>query len=240
MSNTNNVPSSRSPQESGGSTQKKNWPAVLIGIVIFVVIVIAAVWALVFAGNNDDSDTAAESSTSTSAYIDDSGEQEHEMEAAPGESDDVSAMQITVGDEGSAEIDAVQVTETENGEYSLVPPQDVQRLGWYSASAVPGAKGNVGSSVITGHVNFAGQGEGYAAKFTHLKKDETFTITVNGEDREFRVTEAPYHVTKGADFPDVIDDQDGENRVVLVTCGGDFVGGQLGYADNIITVAEPV
>ena len=45
---------------------------------------------------------------------------------------------------------------------------------------------------------------------------------------------------KGSGFPDVINDTDGENRLVLITCGGKFVGGQLGYEDNIITVAEPV
>lgn len=158
------------------------------------------------------------------------------MEMAPGESDDVSEMSISVGGAESAPVDSIQVTD----EGALIPPQDVSRLGWYSASAVPGAKGNVGSSVITGHVNFAGQGEGYAAKFVHMEEGETFTIAVNGEDREFRVTKAPYHVTKGADFADVMDDQDGKNRVVLVTCGGDFVGGSLGYADNVITIAEPV
>ncbi|WCZ33324.1 hypothetical protein CMASS_09565 [Corynebacterium massiliense DSM 45435] len=29
-------------------------------------------------------------------------------------------------------------------------------------------------------------------------------------------------------------------KFVLITCGGEFVGGQLGYAENIITVAEPI
>ena len=42
------------------------------------------------------------------------------------------------------------------------------------------------------------------------------------------------------DDSDVVNDTEGENRLVLITCGGKFVGGQLGYEDNIITVAEPV
>ncbi|KQB84451.1 class F sortase [Corynebacterium oculi] len=238
MSNTNNIPPQPGPgaTKADNSEQKKRWPAVLIGVVIFMVIVVAAVWALVSGGNGNDEAQDSAASAPTSAYVDDSGQQEHELEMAPGESDDVSEMEITVGDEGGAPVDPIQVTE----DGYLIPPQDVSRLGWYSSSAVPGDKGNVGSSVITGHINFAGQGEGYAAKFVKLKKDDTFTIAVNGEDREFRVTQEPYHVTKGADFSDVMDDQDGENRVALVTCGGEFVGGQLGYADNIITLAEPV
>ncbi|MEK0372007.1 class F sortase [Corynebacterium mastitidis] len=239
MSNMNNaspVPHPEEQEEATNSTQKKRWPAVAIGIAIFAVIVIAAVWALVGGGKGDDEAADTGVSTATSAYVDDSGEQEHELEPAPGENDAVTGMQITVGGEDSAEVDPIQVTD----EGALVPPQDVQRLGWYSASAVPGDKGPVGSSVITGHINFAGQGEGYAARFTRLKEGENFTITVNGEEREFRVTQAPYHVTKGNDFAEVMDDADGENRVVLVTCGGDWVGGNLGYADNIITLAEPV
>lgn len=243
MSSTSDIPPqpSQPAQPGSGATkvdngeQKKRWPAVLIGVVIFAIIVIGAVWALV-GGKGDDASQDNAASAPTSAYVDDSGQQEHELEMAPGESDDVSEMSITVGGGDSAPVDAIQVTE----EGYLIPPEDVSRLGWYVASAVPGTKGNVGSSVITGHVNFAGQGEGYAAKFVHMKKDETFTIAINGEDREFRVTQDPYHVTKGADFSEVMDDQDGKNRVVLVTCGGEFVGGQLGYADNVITIAEPV
>ena len=38
----------------------------------------------------------------------------------------------------------------------------------------------------------------------------------------------------------MVNDTDGTNRLVLITCGGKFVGGALGYEDNIITVAEPV
>ncbi|MBC3186682.1 class F sortase [Corynebacterium sp. zg-331] len=242
MSSTNNLPPQPGPSSSDAdkvdaAEQKKRWPAVLVGVAIFAVIVIAAAWVLL-AGGKDGDDEAPDTAVSApnSAYVDDSGEQEHELEMAPGESDDVSEMQLAVGDEEPAPVDPIQVTD----DGALIPPQDVSRLGWYSASAVPGDKGNVGSSVITGHVNFAGQGEGYAAKFVKLKKDDTITITVNGEERTFRVTQDPYHVTKGADFSDVMDDMDGENRVVLVTCGGEFVGGQLGYADNVLTIAEPV
>ena len=61
-----------------------------------------------------------------------------------------------------------------------------------------------------------------------------------GQERTFRVTEAPYRLPKGSGFPDVVNDSQGENRLVLITCGGKFVGGELGYEDNIITVAEPV
>ena len=65
-------------------------------------------------------------------------------------------------------------------------------------------------------------------------------MVIDGQERTFRVTEAPYRLPKGSGFPDVVNDKEGENRLVLITCGGQFVGGALGYEDNIITVAEPV
>ena len=144
---------------------------------------------------------------------------------------------MSVGIDGDyAAVDPVQVTD----QGVLLPPHDVSRLGWYSASAVPGDAGNVGSSVITGHVNYQGQGTGFAEKFTRLQENQEFTVVIDGEERTFRVTEKPYRLPKGADFPDVVNDADGANRLVLITCGGQFVGGALGYEDNIITVAEPV
>ena len=160
---------------------------------------------------------------------------QHEYEAAPGEFKGFEGMSVGIDGEYAA-VDPVQVTD----QGVLLPPHDVTRVGWYSASAVPGEAGPVGSSVITGHINYQGQGTGFAEKFTTLEQGQEFTVFIDGEERRFRVTEAPYRLQKGAGFPDVVNDTEGENRLVLITCGGKFVGGQLGYEDNIITVAEPV
>ena len=69
---------------------------------------------------------------------------------------------------------------------------------------------------------------------------DEFDVVIDSEPRTFRVTQAPYRLPKGSDFPPEVNDATGPNRLVLITCGGQFVGGALGYADNIITVAEPV
>lgn len=168
-------------------------------------------------------------------YVDPAGEQEVPYEPAPGQFVGFEGMAMSIAGDVAA-VDPVQLTDTG----SLIPPADVQRLGWYSASAVPGAEGPVGTSVITGHINYQGQGTGYAARFANLELDQEFDILIDGEPRTFRVTQAPYRLPKGSDFPPEVNDMDGPNRVVLITCGGQFVGGALGYADNIITVAEPV
>lgn len=168
-------------------------------------------------------------------YVDPEGEQEVPYEAAPGQFVGFEGMAMDVAGDIAA-VDPVQLTDAG----ALIPPSDVSRLGWYSASAVPGAEGAVGSSVITGHINYQGQGTGYAARFANMNLGDEFEIYIDGNPQTFRVTQAPYRLPKGSDFPPEVNDATGPNRLVLITCGGQFIGGALGYADNIITIAEPV
>lgn len=240
----------RAGEEQAAGESKKGNKKLLIGLVALIAVILVIVQLVIYAGRNgDDSaednagDSAETSQSAESAapttnndpFVDDSGEQDKEIDAAPGEFRGFGAMSLGINDEFAA-VDPIQVTDTG----MLIPPRDVQRLGWYSASAVPGEAGPVGSSVITGHINYQGQGTGFAEKFTTLEQGQEFTVFIDGEERQFRVTEAPYRLPKGSGFPDVVNDTQGENRLVLITCGGKFVGGELGYEDNIITVAEPV
>lgn len=163
------------------------------------------------------------------------GAQENLPTPVQGSRGAVHEMEMLI-DGKSAPIDFVQLTD----QGSLIPPTDISRLGWYSASAIPGEKGAAGSSVITGHVNEVDQGDGYAARFADLKAGDTVTVKVDGESRDFTVSHDPVQVIKGAQMPEVVNDAVGENRLVLITCGGEFVGGTLGYADNIIVEATPV
>ncbi|MBC6762453.1 MULTISPECIES: class F sortase [Corynebacterium] len=163
------------------------------------------------------------------------GAQENLPTPAQGSRGAVHEMEMLI-DGKSAPIDFVQLTD----QGSLIPPTDISRLGWYSASAIPGEEGAAGSSVITGHVNEVDQGDGYAARFADLKAGDTVTVKVDGESRDFTVSKDPIQVVKGAQMPESVNDAVGENRLVLITCGGEFVGGTLGYADNIIVEAIPV
>lgn len=216
-------PTSHAAQDNGSRKKLLIIGAALLAIILIAVGIFAAT------RDKDGGETVAPN------YVDNSSQQEQKLEAAPGDPRGVEEMSVSINGE-TAPIDPIQLTTTD----SLIPPHDVQRLGWYSASAIPGEPGPVGSSVITGHINFAGQGQGYAYKFTEMTTGEEFTLNVNGEERKFSITEAPYRLEKGQELPEVINDESGENRLVLVTCGGQFVGGTLGYEDNIISVAEPV
>ena len=251
-------------QLDGDETQRRRswWPIVAIVAVALVLLQLA-----IFAFRNDsdepaDTDVASEAPVGESVapseggapedapedapgeqdpvptdggYVDPEGEQEVQYEAAPGQFQGIEGMALNVGGDIAA-VDPVQLTDAG----ALIPPADVSRLGWYSASAVPGAEGAAGSSVITGHINYQGQGTGYAARFANMAVGQEFDVLIDGVPRTFRVTQAPYRLPKGSDFPPEVNDATGPNRLVLITCGGQFVGGALGYADNIITIAEPV
>ncbi|AKE39812.1 Sortase family enzyme [Corynebacterium camporealensis] len=157
-------------------------------------------------------------------------------EPAPGIRDGVNEMQLKIGGE-SAKVEFVQLTD----QGALIPPEDVSKVGWYSASAVPGQEGpTVGTSVITGHVNEIDQGDGFAAKFPELRPGDVVSVIVDGEERQFTVSKDPIRVVKGAELPESVNRSTGENELVLITCGGEFVGGTLGYADNIVVEATPL
>lgn len=253
------MPSYPDQGKTGGKRQKqgtrKGWLWAALAAVVAVALIIAGVFTT--RGENIEttngaegevgtretsiSESASPAPSETSAvpsdgnYVDPSGEQTAEIEPAPGQFVGFDGMSLSI-DGQTAAVDPIQLTSAG----MLIPPTDVTRLGWYSASAVPGARGNSGSTVITGHINYQGQGAGFAAKFTELKLGDEFTIAMDGEPRTYRVTQAPFRVAKGAEMPAVVNDTTGANKVVLITCGGRFVGGTLGYEDNIFTVAEPV
>lgn len=120
----------------------------------------------------------------------------------------------------------------------LLPPQDVDRLGWWVDSALPG--NGEGTVVITGHINEVDQGDGFAARFLDLDAGDTVTVTTAADDRlDYRITSVD-NADKESEFPaDRLNRLDGPETLALITCGGEFVGPPLGYADNVIAWAEP-
>lgn len=129
---------------------------------------------------------------------------------------------------------------------TLAPPEDISSIGWYVNSAPFGAK-NKGSSVITSHIDYNGE-IGYGSIFTSLKEGDPITVTNSkGKEFHYEVTSEPNNISKSDDnyvkkTMDTINKMKGSNELVLVTCGGEFLGSDspLGYADNIVVTAKPV
>lgn len=120
----------------------------------------------------------------------------------------------------------------------LLPPIDVQQLGWWVGSAQPGS--GAGTIVITGHVDDVEQGDGFAARFADLEADDAVAVTTaDGSVHRYRVTEAAAVNKEGGLPVGELNRLDGPETLALVTCGGPFVGPPLGYRDNIVVFAVP-
>jgi Sortase domain len=116
---------------------------------------------------------------------------------------------------------------------SIQPPRDPQSTGWFTAGAVPGGSG---TAVIVGHVDTRTA----PAVFRRLAELRAGTrIEVSRRDRSVAVfTVDSVERTAKSAFPGTrIFQPAAKPRLVLVTCGGTWTGGETGYADNVIVFA---
>ncbi|MDA5141974.1 class F sortase [Streptomyces sp. AD681] len=120
-----------------------------------------------------------------------------------------------------------------DGTVQVPPVTDDDRAGWYRHSPTPG---QVGPSVLLGHVTVGRYGDGVFRNLARLHRGERIEARLeNGTAAEFTVT-AVRTVAK-ADFPtdDVYGDV-AEPELRLITCGGPRDGEE--YRDNVIVFAE--
>ncbi|RMB79890.1 class F sortase [Streptomyces shenzhenensis] len=114
-----------------------------------------------------------------------------------------------------------------------VPPVTAHdQAGWYRHSPTPG---QVGPSVILGHVTVGSYGDGVFRHLARLRRGETVVTRLeNGARAEFAVTRV--RTVAKAEFPadEVYGDVD-RPELRLITCGGPHTGD--GYRDNVIVYA---
>ncbi|MDQ0405132.1 class F sortase [Streptomyces sp. NBC_01723] len=119
-----------------------------------------------------------------------------------------------------------------DGTVQVPPVTDDDRAGWYRHSPTPG---QVGPSVLLGHVTVGTHGDGVFRHLARLHRgDRIETRLENGAAAEFTVTAV--RTVRKAEFP--TDDVYGDvNRpeLRLITCGGPRVGEE--YRDNVIVFA---
>ncbi|MDR3083233.1 MAG: class F sortase [Streptomyces sp.] len=114
-----------------------------------------------------------------------------------------------------------------------VPPLTAHdRAGWYQHSPTPG---QVGPSVVLGHVTVGDYGDGVFRHLARLRQGEEIVARLeNGTQAVFAVSSV--RTVAKADFPahDVYGDVD-RPELRLITCGGPLTGD--GYLDNVIVFA---
>ena len=121
---------------------------------------------------------------------------------------------------------------------SIAPPRDPRgaTVGWYERGPAPGQSG---SAVLVGHVDTQ-RAAAVFHRLGELRKGEL--IQVHRRDRHtaaFRVDSVETFPKTGFPVKRIFGDHSAA-RLVLVTCGGRWVGGETGYADNVMVFATRV
>ncbi|MFS8204820.1 class F sortase [Streptomyces sp. CWNU-52B] len=120
-----------------------------------------------------------------------------------------------------------------DGSVQVPPVEADDRAGWYRHSPTPG---QVGPSVILGHVTVGSYGDGVFRHLSRLRRGERIVARLeNGTAARFTVSDV--RTVAQAKFPtdDVYGDV-GRPELRLITCGGPRSGD--GYRDSVIVFAE--
>ncbi|OLF17083.1 class F sortase [Actinophytocola xanthii] len=117
----------------------------------------------------------------------------------------------------------------------LPVPDDLNEATWWGA----GPNAPSGATVLAGHVNWNGAIGPFAELWRSERGDGVTVVDARGAVTRYTVTEI---LTLDKDeLPAQAADlfaQSGPHRLVLVTCGGRWVGGADGYAENRIVLAQ--
>ncbi|MCR6487170.1 class F sortase [Amycolatopsis sp. OK19-0408] len=115
-------------------------------------------------------------------------------------------------------------------------PADLGQATWWGADL--DAAG--GASVFAGHVNWRGATGPFAELWADRAGADVTIVDSAGKTWRYRISQLV--TVHKDDLPARADDlfgQSGPHRVVLVTCGGRWVGGSDGYEENRVVIADP-
>jgi len=119
---------------------------------------------------------------------------------------------------------------------TLPVPTSLREATWWGA----GLDASTGATVLAGHVNWKGQTGPFAELWDTRVGDAVTVVGADGRTFAYRV--AKVDTVAKDDLPARAEElfgQAGPHRLVLVTCGGRWVGGHDGYESNQVVTAVP-
>lgn len=149
--------------------------------------------------------------------------------------DDPAPVRLVVDDIAisGAPIDPVGV-EPDGG---MEIPTDVSRVGWYEYGPQPGA--DQGTAVLTAHIDDRTQGKGVFYDLDELAAGDDIAVEMDdGSVERFTVDEIRQIPKVDLPTGDLFR-RDGDPRLALITCGGQFDEASRHYLDNIVVLASP-
>ncbi|MEJ2861394.1 class F sortase [Actinomycetospora flava] len=134
----------------------------------------------------------------------------------------------------SAESDLVPTGLQENGSLEVPPVSQPMQASWFDQSPTPG---EVGPSVILGHVNGGGQPGIFANLKDVVAGAQVFVDRADGQRAVFEV--ARVETIPKDSFPtDAVYNDTANPQLRLITCGGDYDRGARSYRSNVIVYAD--
>ena len=132
----------------------------------------------------------------------------------------------------SAPVDKVGLAP--DGAIGVPPLSDNNLVGWYSGGPAPG---QLGPAVIVGHVD-GPSGKSVFYRLGQLKPGEKVRLDLaNHHVALFTIYSVEYY-PKGKFPGDRVYGDMSRPGLRLITCGGSYLGGSAGYADNIVVYAS--
>ncbi|SDS87437.1 LPXTG-site transpeptidase (sortase) family protein [Friedmanniella luteola] len=131
---------------------------------------------------------------------------------------------------------AVEPASTVDGQ--LVVPEEVRHVGWWDGSAWAGDP--FGATVIAGHVDSKTEGLGFFARLLRVDRGETVTLRGGDHRQTYRIVSVRTVTKQALATTSAAFAQDGDHRLVLITCAGNYRPERGGYDSNLVVTAEPV
>ena len=120
----------------------------------------------------------------------------------------------------------------DDGSIGTIDAADI--AAWYQDSPIPGEYGN---SQINGHVRYGGKKGSFSVLADFKENDEVIIELADGSFRYFYVESVA--VYSYADFPKELLTLDGEARMTLITCSGEWSTQYGTSKDRIVVICKP-
>lgn len=137
----------------------------------------------------------------------------------------------------SLEIDAPLIATVVDSGGALVPPEDPAQLAWWRA-ARPGQ--GAGSVLVAGHLDMQGYGQGPLARIVDLNVGDRAVLTGTDGASATYVLRGVTTIDKQALPAAELFGSDGPERLILVTCGGDYDEDRRSWDSNVVAILDPV
>ncbi|MCI4065293.1 class F sortase [Micromonospora sp. R77] len=128
------------------------------------------------------------------------------------------------------------VGQAPDGSVDVPPLSRHHETGWYDRGPTPGEPGR---AIIVGHVDTK-SGPSVFYRLHELEPGDRIEVTRSDRSVVTFAVESVEHFDKSNLPADRVYGDDGPPALRLITCGGEWIGGRTGYADNVIAFASLV